>query len=94
MPINETINCSILFPNQHGLGSFAIAIVRLLVDIHNKVVGGNSQQYLRHLNLEDLDFDHLIRFERLEDLNILLLANSRYELEVCGKGMIFHVLIP
>ena len=88
--IDEQINSSILFPNQHGLGAFAIAIVRLLVDIHNKVVGGNSQHDLPHLSLEDFEDAHLIKFEKQEELNILLLANSRYELEVCGKGQPTH----
>ena len=32
----------------------------------------------------------MIKFEKQEELNILLLANSRYELEVCGKGQPTH----
>ena len=79
--IDQNINCTVLFPNPHSLGAFAIAIVRLLVDNHNRVIGGNGS---RILSLDDLDADHLIKFD--QDLNIFLLANSRYELEVRGKG--------
>ena len=79
--IDQDSNCSVLIPNKHRLGSLALAIIRFLAGIHNELITEAQET----LNLNDLEEEHLIKYDH-DDLNILLLANSKYELKASGKG--------
>ena len=81
--IDRNINCQVLFPNPNGLGSLAIGIVQLLIDYHNQIFGGKKHS----IRVQDLIAqDQLVKFD-FEDVRLLILANSTYELEV-GKGQL------
>ena len=84
--ISREMNCTVLFPNPHGLGPFAIGLVQLLIETHNNIVSDTKRH---EIQLRDLleENDHLITFNA-DDVNLLILANSSYELEVKGKGQI------
>ena len=75
-------NATVLFPNSHGLGKFSLAIVRLLVEAHNACLDTN-----RILRMDEISNDttNFISCDT-DDLDLILLANSQYELEICGKG--------
>ena len=82
--IDRYINCRILFPNPNGLGCLAIGLVQLLIDYHNQIFGGRKHS----IRVQDLisQPDQLVKFD-FEDVRLLILANSTYELEV-GKGQL------
>ena len=71
---------------SYGHGPFAIAIVQLLTETHNSVISNNNVKH-HEISLQDiiLEKEYLINFKK-EDINLLILANSSYELEVKGKG--------
>ena len=74
-------NCSILFPNSYGLGNFSLAIVLLLVEAHNTCLDNSRTLHMNEIN----ETSEFINCE-IDDLNMILLANSTYELEISGKG--------
>ena len=84
--ISRELNCTVLFPNPHGLGPLAIGLVQFLIETHNNIVADTRRH---EIQLRDLleENDHLITFDA-DDVNLLILANSSYELEVKGKGQI------
>lgn len=87
--IDMNISCGILLPSPHGLGAFGMAITRLLVEAHNRVLRAfhvESGLDSSPISMDNIDHpDQLVTFD-LDSLNMMLLANSRYELEVRGKG--------
>jgi hypothetical protein len=87
--IDMNISCGILLPSPHGLGAFGLAITRVLVEAHNRVLGAfhvESGLDSSPISMDNIDHpDQLVTFD-LDSLNMMLLANSRYELEVRGKG--------
>ena len=74
-------NATVLFPNYHGLGKFSLAIVRLLVDAHNTCLDSNRIRPMEEIT----EATNFIACDT-DDLDLILLANSQYELEICGKG--------
>ena len=74
-------NCALLIPNPHGLGNFSLGLVRRLLEANNDILPSN-----RIKNVDDLiEKDHILQYD-LDDLNLLLVGNSRYEFELYGKG--------
>ena len=73
---------------SYGHGPFAIAIVQLLTETHNTIISSDTMKQ-NEISLQDLiaEQEYLINFKK-EDIDLLILANSSYELEVKGKGQI------
>ena len=80
--LNMNSNCSLILPNPHGLGNFSLGIVRRLVEANNDLVPENHRIKI----IDDItEKDHIIQYD-LDELNLLLISNSRYEFEPSGKG--------
>ena len=73
--------CAYFFPNER-FGALAIAVVDYLVDCHNALVGSETQ---RQVKLNELAPSDLIEANE-DDLNMLILANCRYELGIADSN--------
>ncbi len=73
--------CAYFFPNER-FGALAIAVVDYLVDCHNALVGSETQ---RQVKLNELAPSDLIEANE-DDLNMLILANCRYELGIANSN--------